>query len=66
VNIILKLKDHFSIDFFWFSNRFRDSIIRSGGSEKNRRLIDFFRSISDRFTPLQISKGSRHIKAGLF
>jgi hypothetical protein len=28
VNIISKLKDNFSIDFFLFSNRFRDSIIR--------------------------------------
>jgi hypothetical protein len=55
VNIISKLKDHFSIDFLLFSNRFRDSIIRSGRSEKNRRFIDFFRSISDRLTPLLLN-----------
>jgi hypothetical protein len=42
VNIISKLKDHFSIDFFLFSNRFRDSIIRSGQSEKKQTINRFF------------------------
>jgi hypothetical protein len=46
----------FLLIFFLFSNRFRDSIIRSGRSEKNRRLIDFFRSISDQLTPLLLTK----------